>query len=275
MRGKIAGLAVSVVLLGAVPIQAQVQGIPLRAAAPPARPVLVPGRMMRYVPPAPSPVRVIGPSVRAVRAQPLASITNLPPSNAGLGPSVPNFSQPTALVGGTPIPLQQLLNEAPGLGFDFSHLAAINSDLAVRAIIDPLTRQELALAEQLPEEQPVGFFPLYGGGVPYVAASSQPQVLVIQEPAPQAAPTPPAASAPLPAPVAAAPPAPPLPVSGEFLLVERDGKVIHAIAFSQHGSQVVYITPAGLRRSIALDRLDLKSTEERNAERGADLRFSD
>src|SRR5713101_7824426 len=34
----------------------------------------------------------------------------------------------------------------PGLGFDFAHLAAINSGVGVRALIDPVTQHELALA---------------------------------------------------------------------------------------------------------------------------------
>lgn len=273
MRGKVAGLAVLVILLGSVPIRAQVRVPVAPAAGPPPRPVLIPGRIMRYVPPSPSPVRAISPPVRAVRVQPLPPLPSPASANSEAGPAAPTFAPATAAIGGTPIPIEQLLNEAPGLGFDFNHLAAINSNLAVRAIIDPLTRQELALAEQLPQEQPVlGYFPFFGGGVPYEAAPSQPQVIVIQEPVQQ---TPAAFPPPPPPPQAALPPVPPVPVNGEFLLVERDGTVIHAIAFSQHGSQVVYITSEGQRRSIALDRLDVKSTEERNAERGAFLRFSD
>ena len=50
---------------------------------------------------------------------------------------------------------------------------------------------------------------------------------------------------------AAAPAAPPLPYIGQFLLVERDGQVIHAVAFSVVGNQVVYITADGSRRSPA------------------------
>jgi hypothetical protein len=171
-------------------------------------------------------------------------------------------------LGGTPIPLGQLLNPTPGLGFDFTHLAAINSDLAVRAIIDPLTQHELALALQLPQVQPGAFYagyPAYGGYVESQAATtpSQPQIIVLQQPAPRAV-----AAAPAPAPQAAAPPPPPLPPLGALLLVQRNGKVIRAVAFSEEGRNIVYITSNGRRRTIAVDQLNVKATEERNAEHG-------
>jgi hypothetical protein len=175
--------------------------------------------------------------------------------------------------GGTPIPLGQLLNPAPGLGFDFTHLAAINGDLAERALIDPLTQQELALTEQLPRESPAAFFPDYGyTAAPMVtSAPPQPQIIVLQQPAAPAR----VIAAPAPAPRAAVPPAPPLPPLGNLFLVERDGKVIQATAFTEQGSQMVYITPDGRRKTISISQLDLKATEDRNAEHGTILHLAD
>jgi len=57
--------------------------------------------------------------------------------------------------------------------------------------------------------------------------------------------------------------------------VERDGKVIHAVAFSVEGGRVVYITADGLRRSIPLNRINTQVTEQRNAERGTIIRLND
>jgi hypothetical protein len=275
MRGM-AGLAVAAILAVSAPAWAQVRQIPVRMAAPPARPVLMPNHMVTYVRPAPARVRVVDvPPITTVRMPARPPVIGTSPVSPASVPTLPSNPYVNTL-GGTPIPLGQLLNPVPGLGFDFTHLAAINSDLAVRAIIDPLTQQELALTEGLPQVQPTGFIGGYVGGYggyaaqPVVVAPAQPQVIVVQQPVPQAAPT-----APAPAPAASAPPEPPLPDVGQFLLVERSGKVIHAVAFSVEGKKVVYITAAGLRRSIPLGQINTSATEERNAERGTILHLTD
>jgi hypothetical protein len=46
------------------------------------------------------------------------------------------------------ITLQDLTGQVPGLGFDYEHLAAISGNLAEKALIDPVTMEELALAER-------------------------------------------------------------------------------------------------------------------------------
>src|SRR5713226_10218966 len=64
--------------------------------------------------------------------------------------------------GFAPISVQQLLNPVPGLGFDFAHLAAINRNLDVRALIDPVTQQRLALSERiLRETGATSFAPIF------------------------------------------------------------------------------------------------------------------
>jgi len=272
MRGM-AGLALVIFLGGALPAGAQMRPIPIRMAAPPARPVLMPNRSITFVRPARPPVRVVDGSAGAVRPVTRPPVIATAPAAPALvtTTNIPLTPVVTSL-GGAPIPLDQLLNPAPGLGFDFTHLAAINRNLATQAIIDPLTRHQLALIQQLPQVLPAAIWGFGGWGTyaeaPVVVQPAQPQVIVVP-------PAQPAATAPAPpSPEAAAPPQPPLPDVGQFLLVERDGEVIHAAAFSVQGSQVVYITPGGARRAIPLDQIDVRLTEERNAERGTILHLA-
>jgi hypothetical protein len=274
MRGM-AGLAVAAILAVAIPAGAQVRDIPVRMAAPPAHPVMLPNRTISYVRPAPPLARVVD-VPRVVRMAPRPPVAPTGPVSPA---AVPTPLPPSPLVntlGGTPISLGQLLNPAPGLGFDFTHLAAINSNLGVQAVIDPLTQYQLALALRLPQVAPTAFWGGgYGGYVesPVYGQPSQPQIIVVQQPVPQAAPA--EQAAPAPAPEAAAPPQPPLPDVGQFLLIERDGHVIHAVAFTVEGKRVVYITADGLRHTIALDQIDARLTEDRNAERGTMLHLND
>lgn len=275
----LAGLAVAAFLVGSVPAWGQMRRVTVRRAAPPARPAMLPNRSITYTRPARPPVRVVDvPAARGVPPSSRPPVVGTTPVSPAAVPTTLPANPDVNTLGGAPISLGQLLNPAPGLGFDFNHLAAINRDLAVRAIIDPLTQHELALTESLPREQPVAFFGGYGGfgeyaAAPVVVAPAQPQVIVVRQPVPQAAPA--ARAAAQPAPAAAAPPQPPLPDVGQFLLVRRDGKVIHAVAFSVEGKRVIYITADGLRRSIALDQLNTRVTEERNAERGTILHLTD
>jgi hypothetical protein len=170
--------------------------------------------------------------------------------------------------------LQQLLNPVPGLGFDFSHLAAINRNLDVQSLIDPLTRMRLAQAERLLRETPVVTPVFFGfgdsGAQPIVVQQPQPQIIVLQQPAPQPAPA--VEAAPAPEPVAA--PAPDSrPDAGQFILVLRDGSQITAVAFSRQDSRIVYITPDGRRRSLAISGLDAAATILINEEHGTSLQL--
>jgi hypothetical protein len=277
MRGM-AGLAVAAILAVAIPAGAQVRQISVRVAAPPARPVMMPNRGITYVHPAPPPVRVVDVPAGAIRTAAHPPVVQTGPVSPAAVPTPLPLSPVVNTLGGAPITLGQLLNPAPGLGFDFTHLAAINSNLGVQAIIDPLTQYQLALALRLPQVQPTAFwgFGGYGGYEEYPAyvQPAQPQIIVVQQPVPQAAASA-TEAAPAPAPESAVPPAPPLPDVGQFLLVQRDGQIIHAVAFSVVGKNVVYITADGLRHNIAFDQLDTRQTEQRNAERGTLLRLND
>lgn len=264
----ILGLSAAALFLAALPAGAQG-----RRAAPMARPVLQPSRQVVYVRPAPrvsditAPTRVVSVAPRRPAYSPRPGTFSFSSGGSGT-PAVVSTN-----INGTPIPLEQLLNPAPGQGFDFTHLAAVDSSLAVRALIDPLTQQELALAARLPRTEPAAFFGGFGdyAAEPLVIQSPTPQVIVIQEPAAQPPSAPSRAEAPAPPAVVAHYPAPALPPVGEFLLVLRDKTVVHAIAFTREGHEIVYITDDGSRRSISFDQLNVQATEERNAERGAIL----
>jgi len=164
----------------------------------------------------------------------------------------------------------------PGLGFDYTQLAAVNSGLGVRALIDPLTQHEIALALRIRGNSfgsaPFLFSPFGGGGgivVESPAAYAPPQdppaqqpIIVVAQPAPQ--------------PAAQAQPAAqdqPLPDPGEFILVQRDGRLLFAVAFTNDPGRVVYITKEGLRRSISLDQLDVDATLRMNEERGTSIQI--
>ena len=159
----------------------------------------------------------------------------------------------------------------PGLGFDYSNLAAINGNLGVRAIIDPATQYQVALALRLrgatPGVSPFFYSPF--GATPIVmetpiAAQADPApqapIIVVTSPAPPP-PDPPAAEE------------QPLPDPGEFVLVQRDGRLLFAVGFTAELGHVVYVTKEGLRRSIALDQLDVDATLRMNEERGSSIQL--
>lgn len=59
---------------------------------------------------------------------------------------------------------------------------------------------------------------------------------------------------------------PPLPDVGSFTLVTRGGYRLDAVAFTRSNDRLVYITPDGGRRSIAMRDLDVDSTQRLNQE---------
>lgn len=162
----------------------------------------------------------------------------------------------------------------PGFGFDFTHFAAVNRNLGIRALIDPATQLQLALARQILRETPffpfVPAFPFNSAGVVVVP---QPQVVILQQPVPieereervrqaevEAQPQPRRE----PEPVAEL---------GELILVRSDGKVLFAVAFSQVNDRLVYVTREGIRRSFPISELDRDATQQMNEERGTSLRL--
>jgi hypothetical protein len=174
---------------------------------------------------------------------------------------------------GFPISLDQLLDPTPGFGFDFEHLNAVNPDLGIKAVIDPITEQRLALAERLLRETPVApvSFPIFEGQ-PVVMLEQQPPVIVLQQP-PANAPAASGEAQAAPAPLPAEAPQEPLRDVGAFTLVRRDGTQVSAVAFTIQNDRIVYITSDGLRRSIPIADLDKTATEQLNNDRGTPLQL--
>jgi hypothetical protein len=171
----------------------------------------------------------------------------------------------------------------PGLGFDYPHLAAINRNLETRALIDPVTQQRLALARQIRRETPampvIPFFPM---APQVIVVQSPPPVIVLQQGAQEADEGPimraervRAATrereAEMEAPAVRA--VEPHRVLEEYVLVRKDGGVIHMVAFSARDGRIIYITREGLRRSVALAELDREATILQNEERGAEVKL--
>ncbi len=163
----------------------------------------------------------------------------------------------------------------PGLGFDYSHLAAVTRDLEVRALVDPVTQQRLALAREIRRETPA--LPVLPVFFPLTPSVVVPPVVVVQQlvgepPREQSVVEPVAAPASL---EAAAPflPPPPVPELDQIVFLRRDGTLVQAVAFSIRGDRIVYITPEGIRRSLRLAELDLEASEQMNEERGTSLQL--
>jgi hypothetical protein len=169
----------------------------------------------------------------------------------------------------------------PGLGFDFPHLAAISG--AQRNTSFPHFGHNGRHGQG-------SFVPILFGGYPYYdsdlgydqpeqqmvqPSQVQPQIIVIQQPVPaqqQAADSADDTGS-VSATVPAAQPALPIPDVGDFILVRRDGRILFASVFSVVGSQLQYVTPEGIRHSIAISDLDADATQQMNEARGTTVQI--
>ncbi len=169
--------------------------------------------------------------------------------------------------------LQQLLNPAPGLGFDYAYLTAIDSDLGVKAAIDPETEWRLGVAERLLRNSgcaTAAYYP-FGGGEYIVPAGSEsgaqsqepPQIIVLQQPAQS---SPEGSASPT-----GQQPSTPIPDVSNFTLVLQNGEKIEAIAVTRFGDRMVYITADGARHTIAASQLDQAATKRVNQDSGTPL----
>jgi hypothetical protein len=226
---------------------------------------------------------------RPMGMQPRATYSRrfMPRPIVGSSPHRANHAAPNAFdatgSAGSGVMLQQLLDPVPPPGFDYQYLSAIDSDLAVKALIDPVTEWRVAEAERTLRATGgfagSSFYLPDGGGYylpeeseeadrsqePQPQPSQQPQIIVLQ----QVPPTQPAAQ---PAPEAEAAPAA-VPDVGQFVLVLRNGTRIQAVAFTSSNGNIVYITADGSRRTIALADLDSETTMRVNEERGTPLQL--
>lgn len=188
-----------------------------------------------------------------------------------------------AASGGVPSSVQELLNPSPGFGFDYEHLSAMNSDLDIKALIDPVTQLRIARAERhLRESQSEAGVYFIDGGGSYVAPAApdetpttdeqpatqpQPQIIIVQQADPTQSAAPEAVDS-----AESATEAPPAD-EGFFTLVLRDGTEIDAEAFTRASDKIVYITPTGSRRTVAIAALDSDATLRVNQERGTSLQL--
>lgn len=186
--------------------------------------------------------------------------------------------------GDAPVDLQQLLNISPTNGFNWQYVNAINQDLPLKAIVDPVTRLEIAQAERLLRTGGGQFSGAYilGGGYGYYmpedateaaapasteeaedvdqepARDTQPRVIVLQQKADASR----QESAP-----------PTIPDQVPLMLVLHDGEKIQAIAFTVVDAKVVYITPDGVRKTIDAAQLDSAATVRLNQDNGTPLQL--
>lgn len=176
---------------------------------------------------------------------------------------------------------QELLSPVPPYGFNYEYLNSINKDLNIKAAIDPATQLALKEAARFGcSSFGAGGYILWDGGAyapveqveeePQESTQApQPQVIVVQVPA---------ATQPAPAKVPTTTQSEeeqaPLPDIGQFTLVMRDGTQLKAAAFTRSDDQIIYITPDGMRHTMAVIDLDTDATLRLNSERGSQLQLS-
>jgi hypothetical protein len=174
----------------------------------------------------------------------------------------------------------------PGLGFDFPHLAAISG---------ALRNGSFRFGHRHHFEQG-SFVPILFGGYPYYPyyaddlgydqqgqqpaqqppqqSQPQPQIIVIQLPVPaqQAADSGNDAGN-LSATGSATQAEVPIRDVGNFILVRRDGRILFASVFSVVGTQLQYVTPEGIRRTLEISDLDEDATQQMNEARGTTVQI--
>jgi hypothetical protein len=208
---------------------------------------------------------------------PFVSTRGIPPSGRGLGRqgslgTAPNTFRPglfTQPLVGTPLnPNFRPTRGAPGLGFDFEHLAAIERPFRdrfgrvhQRLFFTPIFFDALPLYYPYDTEYP------YESGIPdyYTEAAQQPQFVI---PRPQPA-TPPTETTPRATEPQA--PAPPPRELGQLILVRRDGQILLAVAFTTNRGQLTYVTQEGTRRSFPFSELDKDATRQMNDASGTSV----
>jgi hypothetical protein len=200
----------------------------------------------------------------------------------------------TVAVASSSANVESLLNgfPAPGLGFDYTHHAAVNRNLGTRALIDPLTQLRLAQAREIRRETPFiavpAVLPAIINNVQVIVLNQPPQVVVVQvpaagendddrdedrvervryverirEPEPQGARDDPAA-------VATSPP--PRRESSEMVFIRKDGTLAFAVGYLLREDKLIYVTREGHRYSLLLSLLDVDATREMNESLGTTL----
>ena len=175
------------------------------------------------------------------------------------------------------------ISSVPGLGFDFPHWAAVNG---------ALRNSSLQFGHHGHRAQGT-FAPLFFGGYPYDYADlgsdqqdqqQDPQTVEQSQPQSQSAvneqPTPAqqgtdsgSDTGNLSAPVSELQAAEQVPDVGNFIFVRRDGRILFASVFSVVGPQLQYVSPEGIRRTLAISDLDVDATQQMNEARGTTVQI--
>ncbi len=172
-------------------------------------------------------------------------------------------------------------NGVPGLGFDYPHLAAISGNFPFNPPVEGVERGARDFVA-----------PIFFGGNSYFPGfidsagnqqfQQQPQIIVIQQPAPVAVaqPTSPVPQASVNSAVPSTnplstslPPDTPVRDVGEFILVRRDGRVLFASVFYVSGGQLHYVTPEGIRHTVSVTELDSSATHQMNDALGTPIQI--
>jgi hypothetical protein len=163
------------------------------------------------------------------------------------------------------------LQDVPGLGFDYPHLAAISGNRRMHGnrflggvpfgfggfLLGPSVIQEDG---PVVESQPGD------------AQSSATEEQAVAEDAPPVQRSPRRARSPRRMePEADSAPTPPRD-DEQYVFVRRDGSLVFAVAYAWESGTLRYITPDGLRRSIGRDALDIDATQQFNEQRGLNFR---
>jgi hypothetical protein len=175
------------------------------------------------------------------------------------------------------------ISGVPGLGFDFPHLAAINGALR-NSPVQFGHKGHHALG---------AFVPLFFGGHAndYSDLGSdqddqqqdqligdqsqpQPQNAVNQQPMPAQQGSDSGSDTGNPSASVSEPQAAEqIPDVGNFIFVRRDGRILFASVFSVVGPQLQYVSPEGIRRTLAMSDLDVDATQQMNEARGTTVQI--
>lgn len=229
-------------------------------------------RSSEHVRPAPSaPVNSAGASATSSHSSRQTSVIQISPSGqitSGFGP----IANPVSFEG------------VPGLGFDYPHLAAISRAQHNNSSMHFGRNGHRGQGSFVPIL--FGGYPYYFGDLgydqpeqqteqqPVQQLQAQPQIIVIQQPVPAQQGAGSGSnvgnfSASLPAPQAAEP----IRDVGNFILVRRDGRILFASVFSVVGAQLHYVTPEGIRHTLAISDLDADATQQMNEARGTTVQI--
>ena len=226
----------------------------------------------------------------SVHARPAARSAAISTGNAGTAiPSVRHASviqiSPSGRItsGFVPFPNSFDFDDTfgvPGLGFDFPHLAAISGGQANNHFLHFGHNGHRGLGSFVPIL--FGGYPYYYNDLGYDQAEQQvvsqpqpqPQIIVIQQPVPAQQGAVSGSDAGNLSASALAPQADiPIRDVGDFILVRRDGRLLFASVYLVDGSQLQYVTPEGIRHTLALSDLDADATQQMNEARGTSVQI--